>query len=214
MRRRLVSLLLLVACAGPAFAQQPAAPDRFDYYLLSLSWVPAYCQDAAHRGPECDRGLGVALHGLWPQYENGGWPEFCRRVDAVPAPLVERELAFMPNRGLVEHEWEKHGACTAYDAQTYFDAADRAYSMLRFPPALAAPREELAIAARDLRTQIIAANRGLRPDMVALNCAGTQALHEIRVCLAKTLAWRTCGANVGDDCPDMLVIQALRGGGN
>src|SRR5205823_211721 len=51
---------------------------QFDYYVLSLSWAPTYCQTHADDRAECSgKGFGFVLHGLWPQYDNGGYPENC-----------------------------------------------------------------------------------------------------------------------------------------
>ena len=41
-----------VVLAGPASAQdrRQNAPGQFDFYVLSLSWSPSFCQAARERG--------------------------------------------------------------------------------------------------------------------------------------------------------------------
>ena len=61
------------------------APGEFDFYVLSLSWSPSFCEEASERGNEgrsqaqCGgRPFSFVVHGLWPQYEHG-FPEYCDR---------------------------------------------------------------------------------------------------------------------------------------
>src|SRR5262245_21113480 len=46
-------------------------PGEFDYYLLSISWSPAFCATHADRVQQCgiDTHFGFVIHGLWPQYD-------------------------------------------------------------------------------------------------------------------------------------------------
>ena len=68
---------------GTASAQdrRQNAPGEFDFYVLSLSWSPSFCEEAAERGndgrsqAQCGgRPFSFVVHGLWPQYEHG-FPE-------------------------------------------------------------------------------------------------------------------------------------------
>src|SRR5215471_18018763 len=96
--RPLMALAMLLAMAAVALAAmagiRPAsaqdrrqnAPGEFDYYVLSLSWSPSYCEEAEERGNtgrsqqiQCGgRPFSFVVHGLWPQYERG-YPEYCQR---------------------------------------------------------------------------------------------------------------------------------------
>jgi ribonuclease I len=50
----------------------------FDYYVVSLSWSPAYCVTHPKDQRQCgDRGFGFVLHGVWPQKSTGGYPADC-----------------------------------------------------------------------------------------------------------------------------------------
>ena len=78
----------------------------FDFYVLALSWSPAYCQiegsNANRKQCAEDRDLGFVVHGLWPQFETG-YPEFCptRQPDRVPADLGGDYLDIVPSMGLI-----------------------------------------------------------------------------------------------------------------
>src|SRR5690242_6830383 len=83
---------LLCAAHTSAFAQPRARgePGRFDFYLLSLSWSPSFCETAsgAARGEQCGpRPYSFVVHGLWPQYERG-FPQNCQ----VPPPRLDHRI--------------------------------------------------------------------------------------------------------------------------
>ena len=77
-----------IASARHRHHSSDAAPGVFDYYLLSLSWSPAFClqspSSAKCHGP---RRYGFIVHGLWPQNERG-WPENCAGTAQVPDSVV------------------------------------------------------------------------------------------------------------------------------
>src|SRR4051812_36693881 len=91
----LIALLLSTGASGQAPAQdrRQNAPGEFDFYVLSLSWSPSFCEAAAERGnngrsqqAQCGaRPFSFVVHGLWPQYERG-FPDYCQR----PAPRLDR----------------------------------------------------------------------------------------------------------------------------
>ena len=115
-------------------------PGRFDFYVLALSWSPSFCekQKPARRAkdPQCSgRPFSFVVHGLWPQFEQG-YPSYCQ----VPAPrleraLVDKALDLMPSRGLIYHEWNRHGTCTGLSAQAYFATVRKARAVVTIPPA-------------------------------------------------------------------------------
>ena len=72
-----LALLSAAGLGGAARAAQdvgPRPPGQFDYYVLSLSWVPGFCATNTKDPNECQKGLTFALHGLWPQFEGGRYP--------------------------------------------------------------------------------------------------------------------------------------------
>src|SRR5450631_244794 len=106
-----------LTAAGTALARHRShagtgVPGEFDYYVLSLSWSPAFCLSSPGAA-ECNgpRRYGFIVHGLWPQNEEG-WPENCAVHDSVPDDVVRGIEDLMPARGLVYHEWSAHGSCS------------------------------------------------------------------------------------------------------
>jgi len=83
----LVSVAVSVAGAAAEDRRQNQ-PGKFDYYLLSLSWSPSFCEGAGERGQDSQnlqcggRPYGFVVHGFWPEYE-AGFPEFCLRRGSI-----------------------------------------------------------------------------------------------------------------------------------
>jgi ribonuclease T2 len=195
---------------APAVHSSGATPGVFDYYLLSLSWSPTYCLTHAGDRNECgDRGYGLILHGLWPQFEHGGYPQDC---NAAPLDAGARRLGatLFPGESLLRHEWQRHGSCSGLDAGEYLRTADRALARVVVPPELAAPGHELHLTAAELAARLRAVNPGLPATGLRIACSRT-ALSEIRLCLDRTLGFRACGDGVGGRCPaGALRIPATR----
>ncbi|MFX5574808.1 hypothetical protein ABTD77_20430, partial [Acinetobacter baumannii] len=76
-----------------------------------------------------DRRFGFVVHGLWPQYQNGGWPENCS-TERVSEQMIGRMLDIMPSRQLVIHEWRKHGTCSGQSADDYFGTIRKSFTGL------------------------------------------------------------------------------------
>ncbi len=78
-------LLAIMLCNGafttpaPAQDHRQSAPGEFNFYVLSLSWSPSFCEVASERGGparsqqiQCGgRPYSFVVHGLWPQYDRG-----------------------------------------------------------------------------------------------------------------------------------------------
>ena len=212
--------LALVGAASIAAArghghrdQQRGTPGRFDYYLMSLSWSPSFCETHPGESEQCGKqGFGFVLHGLWPQYRNGSWPQQCRSAAGAPdEQTIRRTLAFMPSRHLIEHEWDKHGTCTGLDAQAYFELADRAFASVAVPEALRAPRTPPQLSAAALIDTFIDANPSLHRNMISVECREGE-LTEVHVCLSKdTLVPQNCGGRLRNTCrAGTLRIPAVR----
>ncbi|MEP6882575.1 MAG: ribonuclease T2 [Dokdonella sp.] len=176
-------------------------PSTFDYYLISLSWSPSYCETNPDDNEQCGRrGYGFILHGLWPQYDHGGGPQDCAGNEHPDRDTISKTLAFMPSRRLIEHEWRAHGSCSGLSANAYFDLADRAFAAVRIPGVLSSAGGPPPMTADDLRAAFVDANPGMQSDMLALSCHA-DTLSEIRICVDANLAVRTCGRGVRMQCP-------------
>ena len=167
-----------------------AAPGDFDFYVLALSWSPTYCALEGQRRDDVQcapgRDLGFVLHGLWPQYARG-YPETCSTVVRQPTrQAMEVAGQVYPSEGLARYEWRKHGTCSGLDPAAYFSAARDARLAVTIPDDLKAGGGPKALAPVDVARRFVSANRGLRPDMMAVTCARGQ-LQEVRICFSKDL---------------------------
>lgn len=186
----LASLALLASSVAPAAAQERrgAAPGDFDFYLLSLSWSPAFCADggAQKARSQCDVGrkLGFVVHGLWPQ-STRGFPSECGLSSRSPSRIaMEGAQGVFPEEGLARYEWRKHGTCSGLSPTDYFALVRRARDTVRIPPAFEKPAQPQTWTVVDLERAFIAANPGLRADQISVSCRKGQ-LSEVRVCFTK-----------------------------
>jgi ribonuclease T2 len=138
---------------------------EFDYYLMSLSWSPQYCSGPGGErdSGQCGEGrrFGFAVHGLWPQFEQG-YPEACGEAAPVPSPIVNAMLALMPSPRLIEHEWETHGTCSGLDVNAYCDEIRKAFATVRVPEDFKQPQREAMVAPGEVKSRFARApNRSI-----------------------------------------------------
>ncbi len=196
--------LLWAAAAGAARA---APPTGFDYYLLTLSIAPSFCADHAGKD-ECRalteqafRATPLTVHGLWPNRARVSvnlQPAFCTK-----APLGQLSDAtwselrrYMPGgRGLMQHEWQRHGTCSGLSAEAYFatiarlarQANETIGTVMRDGGMLGGP---LAI---DRLLQGVAVRDAALASAIVVSCGtrrggGDPVVDEIRVTLSPSLA--------------------------
>lgn len=171
-------------------------PGNFDFYVLSLSWSPTYCDSDAGQGNrvQCGTGkrFGWVVHGLWPQNERG-YPQDCESTegDRVPDSIAREIMDIMPGMGLIGHQWRKHGTCSGLFMADYFALVRQAYDTIRIPPQVSSVRQPLQISPAALEQAFIRSNPGLAGSAVAVTC-DSQRVDEVRICLDTTLAFRAC----------------------
>ena len=212
----LLALALLAVGSAEArhhrSSQQSSVPGQFDYYLLTLSWSPAYCVVHPDDASQCrGRGFGFVLHGLWPQFDAGGYPQYCGDP-SLPPEAVALGARIYPSPKLVRHEWERHGTCSGLGPVGYFKAADRATAALRIPALFEAPRADQSLTAQQIQDAFHGANPALPSDSLTLACSRGE-LSEVRVCLTRDLRVRPCGRGVRNSCPrEPVRIRSVRQG--
>lgn len=168
----------------------------FDFYVLSLSWSPAFCASSEGSGnrQQCgsDRRYGFVVHGLWPQNENG-YPEFCRssEPDRVPDAIGRSLFDIMPSMGLIGHQWRKHGSCSGLSQKDYFAVTRAAFQAIRLPGKISSGAQANTLSADAIETAFTDANPGLSKRGVSISCDGSR-LEEVRICLNKDLTFRDC----------------------
>ena len=191
--KRLFAALLAAACALPAMARDDR-PGVFDYYVMSLSWSPEYCDGRGGNDPvQCATGrqLGFVLHGLWPQFERG-YPESCGR-SRISNSLRDQYESLYPSPKLLFHEWNKHGSCSGLQPQDYLALSAKLRDSLKIPAAFARPQQPVRITPGQFEAEFHKANAWLAKDSVLPVCgAGGRFLREARVCFSKDGKSRRC----------------------
>lgn len=210
-----VSLLALSAPAGRAQDARQNQPGEFDYYVLSLSWSPSFCDaagDRANRQAECgERPYSFVVHGFWPQYEKG-FPEYCQ----VPAPRLDRNIVssmldLMPAPRLIFHEWDRHGTCSGLPARAYFETVRKARAIVKIPSEFLDIKSELTVTPDGVEDAFVKANPGLTTGGMAVGC-DNKRLREVRICMSRELAFRDCTEIERRSCRrEKLVMPPVRG---
>ncbi|WP_293370744.1 ribonuclease T2 [Nevskia sp.] len=205
----LVALLSLLGTAQAKNDAPRGTAGVFDYYVLSLSWSPEYCATTRRDDePQCARPYAFVAHGLWPQNERG-WPADCTSRERVSDATIQRLLPIMPSKGLIIHEWRKHGTCSGLGADAYFAALERSYRAIRIPERFRLLSETLSVPASDLRRDLLAANPSITAEGLVLQCSG-RYLQEVRICLDRRFAPRACGADLRNRCGDRVALRPVR----
>jgi len=218
--RRVLPACLAIALSLPAsgvlLAQDTRqnTPGAFDFYVLSLSWSPSFCDAAGERAPrqQCgERPYSFVVHGLWPQYEKG-FPEFWQ----VPAPRLDRNIVssmldLMPAPRLVFHEWDRHGTCSGLSPRAYFEAIRKTRAVVKIPPEYIDVSTALTVTPDEVEEAFVKANPGLTREAVSVNC-DNQRLREVRLCLSKDFRFRDCAEVDRRACRrEQLIMPPVRG---
>jgi ribonuclease T2 len=217
----LLSLVFLAAAAGMAAAldRRQNAPGEFDFYVLSLSWSPSFCEQASERGNsgrsgvQCGgRPFSFVVHGLWPQYERG-FPEYCQRsAEYLDRNIMTSMLDLMPAPGLIFNEWKKHGTCSGLSGRAYFETIRKARAAVKIPEEFLQLAEPKSIGPGEIEAAFIRVNPGLSPSAVSVTCE-SKRLSEVRVCLSKDLQFRACEELNRRACRrDEVLMPPVRGG--
>jgi ribonuclease T2 len=176
--------LLAVICmvfALPVFPQQPGKAGQFDYYLLVLSWSPEFCHGKPGSS-ECKDHRGFILHGLWPQYNNGGYPVGCATTQPPPTDLSKIQQIMPPE--IVAHEWQKHGTCSGLSGDAYFRLAESVFGSVKIPADLVAPARTTTSRPSTLKKDFETVNPALADDDIAIQLHQGY-LNAVELCFSK-----------------------------
>ena len=216
----IAALTSIVAGSASAQDRRQNAPGEFDFYVLSLSWSPSFCEGVSERGnsgrsqqAQCGgRPFSFVVHGLWPQYERG-FPEYCQRsAEWLDRNIMTSMLDLMPAPGLIFNEWKKHGTCSGLGARAYFETIRKARAAVKIPEEFLQLSEPKTIAPDDLEAAFIKANPGMSSSAVSVTC-DSKRLSEVRICLSKDLQFRSCEEIDRRACRrDQVLMPPIRGG--
>lgn len=160
-----------------------ATGSGFDYYLLNLSWSPEFCYSHPSAA-ECAAHDTFVLHGLWPENNDGTYPENCSNAPGLADPGQYSDL--YPDQGLLEHEWRTHGTCSGLSADAFFATMRKAYQSVKIPPTLANLKAQTSMAPEDILGLFTESNPEIPRASLVLSC-GHNYLAAVEVCLDKGL---------------------------
>ncbi|GLI59989.1 hypothetical protein VaNZ11_002048, partial [Volvox africanus] len=91
----------------------------FDNFMFVRQWPGSFC--SKHACPLIsNRGFHFTVHGLWPNYKDGTWPQFCDKDYAFDEDQIsdllnelrsEWPTVYDSYEEFWDHEWSKHGTC-------------------------------------------------------------------------------------------------------
>jgi ribonuclease T2 len=227
----LAGLLLFSACeqqAGTPPAEPSASREEtstasakvplgtgFDFYVLSLSWSPSYCEaegkDANRQQCSAGRPYAFVVHGLWPQFERG-YPENCGGKREVDRERLRGLYDIIPSAGLIRHEWRTHGTCSGLSQEEYFRVVRQARERVVIPPEFRRLEDYRSLAPGAAEASFLKANPGLEPEDMAVTC-DNRFLREVHICMTKQLEFRACPEVDRRACrADKVVMPPVRGG--
>lgn len=194
--RRLALAAIAVVCTAAA-AQSPAqsplapattaalnTPGQFDYFLLDMPWGPVFCSSIKDVSPACQPHPGFVVHGLWPQNNNGTWPQFC---STAPAPhSLSANLDITPDLSLLQHEWAKHGTCSGLDASQFFADEHHAFARVQKPIALIESTTTRTFTPLFVLNMFYIANPDFPPGSFSLSCRNGHVT-AVEACFSKAL---------------------------
>ncbi|MCC7394808.1 MAG: ribonuclease T [Sphingomonadaceae bacterium] len=199
------------ACGLPAdfampHAENPSAGQvrrrTIGGYTLALSWSPGVCAranrgdgdapDAMQCGADAPS-FGFVLHGLWPEgTAPRDWPQYCAPAPVIDRATIRRHLCMTPDPQLLQHEWERHGACMRDNAADYFDTAAALYQRVHMPDMtrLIADGGDVA----GLKRAFVTANPQLPTAAIAVSASRNGWLSEVQICLDTQMQYSPCPA--------------------
>jgi ribonuclease T2 len=214
------AVIIGVTTGASAQDRRQNTPGEFDFYVLSLSWSPSFCEAAAARGNsgraqqvQCggSRPFSFVVHGLWPQYERG-FPEYCDRNSWLDRNIMTSMLDLMPAPGLIFNEWKKHGTCSGLGARGYFETIRKARAAVKIPPEFIDLADPKTVSPDEVENAFIKANPGLPANAIAVTCNRSR-LSEVRICMGKDLQFRGCDEIDRRACKrDQVTMPPVRGG--
>jgi len=118
--------------------------SSFNLFVFAMTYEPGFCFHKDWDGcvhPNQEETKSLTIHGLWPQFEDGTWPQFCSK-ETFDQKIIkefgdelkkkwpdENNIPSDPfaSTKLYEHEWSKHGTCSGLSQESYFRAALASY---------------------------------------------------------------------------------------
>ena len=134
--------------------------------------------------------MGLVVHGLWPQYNNGKWPQDCASTPPVSSAIVNQMLPIMPGSSLIQHEWAKHGTCSGLAVDQYFAAIEKLYNKLNVPDDFKKPSSSSETGPSDVEQKFATANQA--PAAAFRVSCPQNEFSAVEICLTKDFQYQAC----------------------
>lgn len=168
---------------------------------------------------------GFLIHGLWPTFRNGSWPQFCPgpplRLDNIKDLETELQkywpesLEGMNRDALWKHEWSRHGTCAMSilpSMQKFFASTLSLYKSMDFIEGFRKSQISPLGGGIYERGDILKALKISPPVQASpvIVCDGNK-LYEVRYCIDKALRFVSCDAVQNSDlflatCPRKVLL--------
>jgi ribonuclease T2 len=196
--------------SGSASSSSNSAAN-FDYYLLTLSWAPEFCATTANgrTSAECDsnKHMGLVVHGLWPQDNDGKWPESCSTTPPVASATVDHMMPIMPGQSLIQHEWAKHGTCSGLSTQDYFSAIEKLYTGLKVPEDFKRPSGSAQASPGGIEKKFASANNA-PAEAFRVSCPQNE-FSAVEICLSKDLQYQACPSTLKECHAPKIAVRPV-----
>jgi ribonuclease T2 len=193
-----LALLLAVSLSAATRSHRhkqngPPSNPGGDFFVLALSWAPNYCDDPgkSHSASECgpNRHFGFIVHGLWPTKADGSQGTECQGGSPLGEDSVRALLPFIPDRGLIQHEWSKHWSCRG-TPQQFATALKSAATALHIPDKYKEPKQDITINRAQLERDFASAN-GASPGSFRVSCHAGKLVN-FEACMTSDAKLRSC----------------------
>jgi ribonuclease T2 len=213
-----IVLCVLLAVSGLAKHKKSGSSSssgnsaaNFDYYLLTLSWAPEFCatNTAGRTSAECDpkKHMGLVVHGLWPQDNDGKWPESCSTTPPVASATVDHMMPIMPGQSLIQHEWAKHGTCSGLSTQDYFAAIEKLYTGLHVPEGFKKPSSSAQTNASSVEKEFSSANNA-PAGAFRVSCPQNE-FSAVEICLSKDMQYQACPSTLKECHAPKIAVRPV-----
>lgn len=189
------------------------------YFLFVQYWINTWIVTNAIIASQQQSDFNI--HGIWLDYTNGSYPEYCSNVpfnvealQPIWKPLSSHWTDMQNATEFLEHEWTKHGTCAQkYDPSIfkdelmYFSRGLAQWAILNLTQAF----DELAIYSQneynvtDIKNKL-SGYYGFEPVITCEEDDNTWLLDEIRMCYDETWHLQECPSTAYDDqCNESMI---------
>lgn len=210
--------ILLLLCVTLCYSS-----SDWDYLLFVQVWPGSWINDVTKVTYQDIKttfnNTYFTIHGLWPEYYNSTWPEFCNKdkfnISAIQNITKYLEIYWTNFHNpaiLWSHEFQKHASCAKSDPllsseYKYFSAGLNLRNQMNLYAIL---KNSNIVPSNNIKYDVAvlgkAVSLGLNHTAVII-CDQNNILNEIRVCLNKNLELFDCpSAEMKEQCQQEYVI--------